>query len=65
MPSNTDRSVPARAALLEKSAIRALDDPVALARAARIVRAALARRRLSTADLEPPIVRPSDLVKAS
>jgi hypothetical protein len=35
------------------SAHRAVDDPAALARAARIVRAALARRKLNVADLTP------------
>lgn len=34
-----------------RAAIRALDDPVKLARAARIVRAALERKRLAPADL--------------
>jgi hypothetical protein len=35
------------------AAHRAVDDPAALARAARIVRAALARRKLTYADLTP------------
>lgn len=34
-------------------AIRAIDDPVKLAKAARIVRAALERNRLTLADLDP------------
>jgi hypothetical protein len=40
------------------SALRAVDDPAQLARAARIVRAALARRVLVPADLTGPIVKP-------
>ncbi len=36
-----------------KVAARAVDDPVVLAKAARIVRIALARRVLEPADLEP------------
>jgi hypothetical protein len=49
----------ANAAHLQNAAIRALDDPVALARAARIVRVALERRRLTVADLTPdPAARP-------
>ena len=42
------------------SALRAVDDPAQLARAARIVRAALARRVLTPADLRGEIVKPSD-----
>jgi hypothetical protein len=38
---------------LRRSARRAVDDPAQLARAARIVRAALERQRLSLADLVP------------
>ena len=41
------------AARQRNAAHRAVDDPVVLARAARIVRAALARQRLTLADLEP------------
>jgi hypothetical protein len=36
---------------MAKSANRAVNDPVQLARAARIVRAALARKKLTLADL--------------
>ncbi len=36
-----------------RAAFRAVDDPVKLARAARIVRAALARKKISLADLTP------------
>lgn len=39
---------------LRRSAHRAVDDPLALARAARIVRAALARQRLTIEDLTAP-----------
>jgi hypothetical protein len=41
------------------SALRAVDDPAQLARAARIVRAALARRVLTPADLHGDIVKPT------
>lgn len=47
----TDLAAPARAAQQRKAAIRALDDPHALGRAARIVREALRRNRLTLADL--------------
>jgi hypothetical protein len=43
----------ARAVRLTQTAHRAVDDPLELARAARIVRAALARRRLTLAELTP------------
>jgi hypothetical protein len=43
----------ARETYLAQSAHRAVEDPVALARAARIVRAALARQRLTLAELTP------------
>jgi hypothetical protein len=56
-----DRAATARAVHLRRSAERALDDPVALARAARIVRLALERQRLQLADLtaetEDPVLR--------
>ena len=51
------RTASARALHLRRAAIRALDDPIALDRAARIVRAALERGRLTRADLEGPIVK--------
>jgi hypothetical protein len=41
-----------------RAAVRALDDPAQLARAARIVRAALERGQLVPADLDGPIVQP-------
>lgn len=50
-PRTTQQTEKARAELLRRSAIRATDDPVKLARAARIVRAALERNRLTLADL--------------
>lgn len=51
-PNGTHRTTEkARAEMLRRSANRAVDDPAALARAARIVRAALARQRLTVADL--------------
>ena len=43
----------ARKVKLTNHAHRAVDDPVQLARAARIVRAALARQRLTLGDLTP------------
>ncbi len=39
---------------LDRAAVRALDDPVKLARAARIIRVALERRRIALAELMPP-----------
>ena len=51
----------ATAAHLRNAAHRAVDDPVTLARAARIVRAALARQRLTLTDLQGDIVKPADL----
>ena len=47
----TDRFAPARRAHMEAAALRAIDDPKALARAARIVRAAIARGRLDVEQL--------------
>jgi hypothetical protein len=43
----------ARKVKLANAAHRAVDDPVQLARAARIVRAALARQRLTITELTP------------
>lgn len=40
-------------ARLRKQAHLSVDDPIALAKAARIVRAALARQRITLADLTP------------
>jgi hypothetical protein len=47
------RTAKARAVRLTQTAHRAVDDPAQLARAARIVRAALARERLTLAELTP------------
>jgi hypothetical protein len=47
------RTAKARQVQLTRTAHRAVDDPVELARAARVVRAALARQRLSIDDLTP------------
>lgn len=47
-------TAPARAEHERRAAERAVDDPAKLARAARIVRAALARQRLTLADLTGP-----------
>jgi len=49
-PRNT---APATEANKLQAARRAVDDPAALARAARIVRVALARKRIALADLTP------------
>ena len=48
---------------MRASALRAVDDPAQLAKAARIVRAALARRALTLRDLQGDIVKPSDLLR--
>jgi hypothetical protein len=45
--------VHATAEHMRRAAHRAVDDPAQLARAARIVRAALARRKLTLAELTP------------
>lgn len=50
---NAARTVKARQEHQRNAAHRAVDDPAQLARAARIVRAALARKRLSLAELTP------------
>jgi hypothetical protein len=47
----TDRAAVARAVRSQRSAERAVDDPRQLARAARIVRAALARGVVTPADV--------------
>lgn len=59
MPS--PRTAAARIEHMRRSAHRAVDDPATLARAARIVRAALARRALTTDDLQGDVVKPTDL----
>jgi hypothetical protein len=45
----------ARAASMQYAAERAIDDPAKLAKAARIVRLALARGRLTPDELAPPV----------
>jgi len=52
-----DRVAAAHAAHMENAAIRAASNPVALARAARIIRAALKAKLLSKTDLDGPIVQ--------
>jgi hypothetical protein len=47
------RTAAATAEHTRRAAHRAVDDPAQLARAARIVRAALARRKLTLAELTP------------
>lgn len=51
MPQKTDCAAKARSVHLLQAAERALDDPVKLARAVRIVRRALARQRLTVDQL--------------
>jgi hypothetical protein len=50
---------------MRRAANRAVDDPAQLARAARIVRAALARQRLTLDDLTPPATPDSDRCAAT
>lgn len=57
------RTAKARTTQMTNAAVRAVDDPVQLAKAARIVRAALARRVLSEDDLRGEIVQPADLAR--
>lgn len=64
-PGRPDLTAPARQAALRNAADRAVDDPAQLARAARIVRAALARRVLTTRDLQGEVVKPADLHRES
>jgi hypothetical protein len=47
------RTAAATAARLHNQAVRAIDDPAKLARAARIVRVALARKKLTVDELLP------------
>lgn len=55
------RTAKARTTQMTNAAVRAVDDPAQLAKAARIVRAALARRVLTESDLRGDIVQPADL----
>jgi hypothetical protein len=52
------RTAAATEAHLRNAAHRAVDDPIQLARAARIVRVALERQRLTLADLTPDAADP-------
>jgi len=54
----SDRAAKARAEHQRRSAHRAVDDPVKLARAARIVCAALERQRLTLDDLRGDVAGP-------
>lgn len=54
------RTAKARATRLTQTAHRAVDDPATLARAARIIRAALARQALTLYDLTPLPLAASD-----
>lgn len=49
--------------IMERTAMRAVDDPAKLAKAARIIRAGIARGKITPADLEQPIIHPSDMGK--
>lgn len=60
-PGDRAATAAARSAKLHNSAERAVDDPIKLARAARIVRAALARQAITEADLHGPVVQAGDL----
>jgi hypothetical protein len=51
-------AIRAARAHMHNSALRLADDPAALARAARIVRAGLILGKLTPADLDGPIVQP-------
>lgn len=51
------RTSAATEAVQQYAAERAIDDPAKLARAARIVRLALARKRLTLDELTPPSTR--------
>jgi hypothetical protein len=62
MSTERARTDAATAGHMRRAALRAVDDPATLAKAARIVRAALARRVLTPRDLTGEIVQPSDLV---
>jgi hypothetical protein len=53
VPSPDSRTAKAREVHVTRSAHRAVDDPAKLAKAARIVRAALSRNQLTLADLTP------------
>jgi hypothetical protein len=57
---NAPRTAAATAEHTRRAAHRAIDDPAKLARAARIVRAALARRKLTLAELTPLPAGPDD-----
>jgi hypothetical protein len=58
------RTAAATATNMRTAALRAVDDPASLAKAARIVRAALERGRLGPDDLRGDIVKPADLPTA-
>lgn len=60
-PAPARRTEAATAGHMKAAALRAADDPAVLNRAARIVRAAILRKRLTLADLQGDIVQPSDL----
>jgi predicted component of type VI protein secretion system len=59
----SSRTAAARAAQMHNAALRAAEKPDQLAKAARTVRAAIDRGKLSTADLTGEVVRPDDLIR--
>lgn len=59
----TRRTEAAIAENMRRAAVRAIDDPAELAKAARIVRAALERQALTEQDLRGPVVQASDLTR--
>jgi hypothetical protein len=56
--NRSQNAIRAAAQHMHNAALRLADDPAALARAARIVRAGLLRGHLTKADLNGPIVQP-------
>lgn len=56
-PAPARRTEAAITARKQAAALRAVDDPAVLARAARIVRAAIQRQRMTLDDLQGPIVQ--------
>jgi hypothetical protein len=53
-----ERIIPATRERLRRAALRAVDDPVKLESAARIIRAALARKAIKLCELTPLPARP-------
>jgi hypothetical protein len=53
-----ERIIPATRERLRRAALRAVDDPVKLESAARIIRAALGRKAIKLSELTPPPATP-------